>query len=275
MHRSVWLLAAVVAVTGVCLAAPALAGADTFSNPGAITIPASGTLGPANPYPSTINVSDLVGTITDVNVTLNGLSHTSIFDVGVLLVGPTGENVVLMNFAGTGGTSNVTLTFDDAAASSLPFIGPVTSGTWKPTNFRPNGVFPPPAPAPPYGSALSVFSDTDPNGTWSLYVQDFALLDVGSMAGGWSLDITTPGTEIGDLQDLVASMGIHHGIANALNAKLNAALAALAADDTAGACVAMQDFLDLVSAQSGKKLTEEQAEELTDAANAIREQLDC
>ena len=71
---------------------------------------------------------------------------------------------------------------------------------------------------------------------------------------------------IGDLRDLVASMDIHHGIANALDAKLRAALAALEADDTAGACDSLQAFLNQVSAQSGKKLTEEQAEELTDAA---------
>ena len=36
-----------------------------------------------------------------------------------------------------------------------------------------------------------------------------------------------------------------------------------------------RDFLNQVSAQTGKKLTEEQAEELTDAANEIRELLDC
>ena len=37
----------------------------------------------------------------------------------------------------------------------------------------------------------------------------------------------------------------------------------------------MQDFLNLVSAQSGKNLTEDQAEELTDAADEIRALLDC
>jgi hypothetical protein len=45
----------------------------------------------------------------------------------------------------------------------------------------------------------------------------------------------TPEQKISDLQDLVASMGIHHGITNALEHKLQNALDALAADDTAGA----------------------------------------
>lgn len=278
MHRFMRRGFALVLVAALaCLAAASQASAAVFSNPAPITIPDSGT---ADPYPSTINVSDLAGTITDVNVTLNGLSHTFIDDIGVLLVGPTGENVVLMQWTGSGNSPSSTLTFDDAAAASLPFIGPLPTGTYKPTCFNPLcalRVFSPPAPAqpPPYGSALSVVNDTDANGTWSLYVQDFLAGDVGSISGGWSLDITTPGTEIGDLQDLVASMGIHHGITNALESKLQHALDALAADDTAGACFWMQSFVDLVNAQTGKKISSDDAEQLIDAATEIRTQLDC
>src|SRR6266487_1038855 len=92
MQRSVWLLAAVFAVTSVCLAAPAPAGAATFSNSGTITIndgtancssPNQPSPGPskAAPYPSAITVSGLTGTVKDVNVTLTGLSHTFPDDV--------------------------------------------------------------------------------------------------------------------------------------------------------------------------------------------------
>ena len=93
----------------------------------------------------------------------------------------------------------------------------------------------------------------------------------------WSLDITaeTPAQKIADLQDLVASMGIHHGITNALESKLQNALDALAADDTAGACDWMQSFLNLVNAQTGKKISSGDAQQLTDAANDIRTQLGC
>jgi subtilisin-like proprotein convertase family protein len=70
------------------------AGATVFSNPTAIAIPAAPeTFGPANPYPSTISVSGLTGTIVDVNVTLNNLSHTCTGDIDVLLVGPGGQKV--------------------------------------------------------------------------------------------------------------------------------------------------------------------------------------
>ena len=289
MRRSVWLLAAVVAVTSVCLAAPALAGAATFSNSGTITIndgscSVGGSAAAATPYPSAITVSGLTGTVADVNVMLTGLSHTFPDDVDVLLVGPQGQSTILM--ADTGGNapvSGVNLTFDDAAATSLPDEAQIVSGTYKPTVGTPNGCpvpssFPAPAPAGPDGSSLSVFNGTDANGTWSLYVIDDSNQDVGSISGGWSLDITAgeaPEQKIADLRDLVAGLGIQHGIAKALDSKLQDALDALAVDDTAGACDSLQSFLNLVNGQTGKKLTSAQAQQLTDAANDIRTQLDC
>src|ERR1043166_2268688 len=115
------------------------------TNPSPITIPLVGT---ASPYPAIINVSGLSGPLTDLNVTINGLSHTFINDVGALLVGPGGQSLVL--FDGIGGiaaVSNVNLVFDDQASASLP-NGPFSSGTFKPTNLitNPPDVFPPPAP---------------------------------------------------------------------------------------------------------------------------------
>ncbi|HKB40772.1 MAG TPA: aldose epimerase family protein [Gemmataceae bacterium] len=80
---------------------------------------------------------------------------------------------------------------------------------------------------------------------------------------------------IADLQDLVASMHIQHGITNALNSKLQNALDALDSKDGAGACYWMQSFLDLVNAQTGKKISSGDAQQLTDAANDITQQLGC
>lgn len=174
------------------------ASATVFSNTGLITIP-SGP-GAATPYPSPIPVSGLSGTVTDVNVTISGLTHEFPDDVDILLVGPGGQNVVLM--ADTGGDPNifapgVTLTFDDAASGSLPDNAQIVSGTFKPTRGTILGGgnaltnFPAPAPVAPYGSVLSIFNTTSPNGTWNLYVADDSSGDSGSIATGWSLDITT------------------------------------------------------------------------------------
>ncbi|MFF2290439.1 hypothetical protein [Peribacillus butanolivorans] len=51
---------------------------------------------------------------------------------------------------------------------------PIVSGTYRPTNIGVSDVLTAPAPAPPYGSTLSVFDGTNPNGTWSLFVFDDA-----------------------------------------------------------------------------------------------------
>src|SRR5688572_15071338 len=47
-----------------------------FSNTTPIAIPASGTVGNASPYGSTINVSGITSTVTKVTVTLNQLTHS-------------------------------------------------------------------------------------------------------------------------------------------------------------------------------------------------------
>jgi len=117
------------------------------------------------------------------------------------LVGPTGQKAMIFSDVGGGNNpiNNVTVTLSDAAASSLPTAGLIVSGTYKPTNVEPgeNGEldsFPSPAPSGPYSAPLSQFTNLPPNGTWSLYVVDDTAGDQGSIAGGWSLTITTVAT---------------------------------------------------------------------------------
>src|SRR5262249_17491654 len=133
------------------------------------------------------------GTVSKVTVTLQGLSHTYPDDLDILLVGPTGQSVMLMSDAGQANDlNNVVLTFDDAAANSLPDSSQIPSGTYKPTNFAPaSDSLPAPAPAGPFGGALATFNGVDPNGTWSLYINDDANTDIGSLAQGWQLNVTT------------------------------------------------------------------------------------
>jgi subtilisin-like proprotein convertase family protein len=167
----------------------------SFSNPTPIIIPATGTGtstgAPSNPYPSTIDVSGITGTVSKVTVQLFNFNQTFPGDVDVLLAGPGGQKLLLMSDVG-GGTDavNVNLTFDDAAAA----IGAaVASGTFRPTNSGAGDSFPTPAPAGPYPDPqrLSVFNGLNPNGTWSLFVVDDAGGDMGNINGGWSLTLTT------------------------------------------------------------------------------------
>ncbi|MDE5412664.1 hypothetical protein [Alkalihalobacterium chitinilyticum] len=162
----------------------------TFSNTAPIAIPETGTAGPAAPYPSPIVVSGLTGPIIKVTVTFNNFSHTFPADIAAMLVGPRGQDTILMAQAGSGANiEDVTLTFDDDAAEPLPI--PIVSGTYQPTNNGISVPFPSPAPTPTTNDALSVYIGTDPNGTWELYINDQFLGDTGIMAGGWELHITT------------------------------------------------------------------------------------
>ncbi len=144
----------------------------------------------ASPYPSTITVSATAGTITKVTVQLKGLSHTQQNDLDILLVGPSGQTVVLMSDAGgNADASNADLTFDDAALVSLTTTAaPIPTGIYKPTNIGATDAFPAPAPAAAtYGTTLSVFNGTDATGTWNLYIVDDRAANPGTLSGGWNL----------------------------------------------------------------------------------------
>lgn len=150
--------------------------------------------------PSVIEVAGFEGTVGDVNLTLHGLSHEFPDDVDVLLVGPGGEAVGLMNDVGGGDdVIELEITFDDEASGFLADEDLLASGIVVPS-FGAEGAGTccgfqglAPAPPPPYESALSVFDGTDPNGEWSLYVYDDAAGDTGTLSGGWSLRIAPPG----------------------------------------------------------------------------------
>ncbi|MFM6252277.1 MAG: hypothetical protein ACKPEQ_24545, partial [Dolichospermum sp.] len=171
-------------------------GGNIFSNPNPISIDDEFS-GGTNPYPSTISVSGLSGNINNLKVTLNNVSHTWIGDVDLLLVGPTGAKSILMSDIGEAlSVSGVNLTFDTSATTLIDASNVGTSGSYKPNDIDINSdFFDSPAPVGPYNADLSVFNNTSGNGTWSLYAfDDFQFLDVGSIAGGWSLTIGTSST---------------------------------------------------------------------------------
>ena len=129
---------------------------------------------------------------------MRGLTSTSPGDLDLLLVGPGGQNAVIMSDVGGGGdVTNITLLLSDAAAA--PMTGAtLVSGTFKPTNLvglapEPD-TWPAPAPAASGLAALSVFNGfSNANGTWSLYVFDDTAGDVHTFASGWDLTITQAG----------------------------------------------------------------------------------
>jgi subtilisin-like proprotein convertase family protein len=180
----------------------------TFANGSAIAIPALDLVeefGPADPYPSTIAVSGFKkAKITDLNLMLRGFSHEFPRDVDVLLVAPGGRNVVVMGDVGGASQSpdaeNLTITLDDEAATPLSIADDValTNGSFQPLDNMgladgdaPNLTeFPAPAPAPSGDTGLVTFDGINPNGEWQLFVLDDVVGDAGSLADGWTLEIT-------------------------------------------------------------------------------------
>lgn len=179
--------------------------AVTFANTNYIAVPQFGAVdqvGAANPYPSTIDVSGVTGQVGKVTVTLSNLSHGYAHDLNALLVSPTGTNVLLLSHAADiSSATNVTLTFDATAESQLPEIGQLTTGAWRPTAYAPAVVFSNPAPAGPYSTLLGDLNGLNPNGKWLLYLLDDHTGDTGSIAGGWSISLTsvTPVNQLADV----------------------------------------------------------------------------
>ena len=193
--RVIITLAAALATMAVGASAAA---AKTFSNAGAITIP---DVDNATPYPSQVTVSGQKAPISDLNVKLNGFSHSYPDDVGVVLVAPGGQALLLMDCAGDStDAANVNLTIDDSAAAQITNAGSLISGTFKPTTHCPSlSSFIAPGPLTSYGNPgpglggtatlASSFNGITANGVWNLFVRDFGGPDSGQLAGGWALDI--------------------------------------------------------------------------------------
>jgi hypothetical protein len=164
--------------------------------------------GTGSPNPSTIVVSGAPPQLTSITLTLNGLSHLNPDDLDMILVGPTGANFLFWSDAGgTPDVSNATVTLDDAAATVLPDTTIIATGTFQPRNYG-TGDTPVLPQLPPYNNAAtagtatftSVFVNTDPNGTWSLYVSDDATGSTGTIAGGWSINIVASPVELMDFK---------------------------------------------------------------------------
>jgi hypothetical protein len=143
-----------------------------------------------------------------MRVTFYDLWHTAPDNMDILLVGPGGQEFVIMGDAGNGvpidPAAPITITLRDGFGPLLPDSAQLTTGQFEPTTWEtPVSNFPAPAPPGPYseaGSALGGsgtqtfagnFGATNSNGTWRLYVRDDAgtpLVVTGCMQSGWGIE---------------------------------------------------------------------------------------
>jgi uncharacterized delta-60 repeat protein/uncharacterized repeat protein (TIGR01451 family) len=165
---------------------------------------ATNSIAPGYGYPSLISVTGNPGLITSASVTLSNFGHSFPSDVDVVLEAPNGSNSILMSHCGGSFTvTNLTLTFNETALTSLPTDNLLTSGTYLPTTNSLEMPKLPPVPtnetvpvAPPqfpypYGANLSAFLGTSPNGNWSLWAICETEMDGGIISNGWILNLST------------------------------------------------------------------------------------
>lgn len=184
-------------------AAQSVAPISTIYNSTPIPIP---TLGPGSLYPSTIGIgTEVVGLdlASRMVVTIHNFSHTFPDDVTLILeqqIFPFHKVVLMSNCGGSTDVTNLTLTFDSAAPTSLPDTAALTSGTFRSTSYGVVPVLPAPAPVGPYES-LSALNGIFPINGWRLYAYDSASPDGGSIEG-WSIAVhSDPAGSIGVQED--------------------------------------------------------------------------
>jgi hypothetical protein len=94
----------------------------------------------------------------------------------------------------------------------------------------------------------------------------------------FTVKVKSPAEQTADLIGMVQKLPntkLDPGVRNALLVKLQAALAAINTQNKASACQPLQDFINLVKAQSGKKLDQASATSLINEATRIRTVLGC
>ena len=226
--RKLFLVVALVSLTA------GVASADVTQTSGAI-----GAIPDNNPGGITSDIMINLPTdevITDINITLNGLSHTWAGDIIATVTGPGGEEIDLIgrpggpgttvgdssNFGGAGDTPEpMDYMFVDGGADlsdfliglgsteglpgldGSPFVGMYNPETRVVTGPGPNDN------EIQQASLLDTFSGLTVNGTWTLTISDNANGDLGEI-GSWTLNITsTPIPEPGSLALLgISGLGL-------------------------------------------------------------------
>jgi hypothetical protein len=111
--------------------------------------------------------------------------------------------------------------------------------------------------------------------TWSLSPFDFGGPEISDMPFALLGTAETAATATQGLEETLAGFGLDHGTFTSLRAKLDVVLADIASGNSGGACNALADFINLTTAQVGKKLTADQATILINEATRIRGLLGC
>ena len=184
-------------------ASPIHLGGDVgFGSPTNVPIPESGQL---DPYPLELEIPPAAA-IQDISVEV-WLEHDRPADLELVLVGPSGHQVVLLNGAGGETPASTLMSFTADAETVLAPGDPLPSDDVRPASFGDLDL--PGFPQTP-STDLSGFDGTLAGGTWRLYVYD-AAAGAGGQLHEWGIHldlVTTPYPSelavagIGDVSDV-------------------------------------------------------------------------
>jgi subtilisin-like proprotein convertase family protein len=150
-----------------------------------VALPATGTSGNANPYPSNVVVSGAVG--APLSVRFLDFSHTFLSDLDFALVAPNDRALMLLSNQGGGAPAiHANVTFNDAGApyAGGPLAGDVTIRPLGGSGAGFGGTLP---GGLTFVNSLAELGVGNPNGTWRLFAVDVATGDRGQLADGWQL----------------------------------------------------------------------------------------
>ncbi len=119
----------------------------------------------------TVSVSGSSLPVQGVEVTVN-IAHSHVGDLRITLISPGGTQVQLLNRQGSNAQNLVNTVFDEYAAGAVPSGVSLSGGRYTPSQ------------------SLSSLFRTNPNGTWTLRVEDLAYGDVGTF-NSFSLRLIT------------------------------------------------------------------------------------
>lgn len=174
-------------LAGLASTSPTHAAVRTVTHPPAVVVPDAASTA------ATIDVSNLPGRITDVDVVLNNVVHTWPRDLDIYLQAPGSSQVVrLMSDAcGSNGTplTGAYLTIDDEAGTTMPTNAACPTGSYQPSDYEAAGDAVPAGTT--FAEKLSAFDGRGANGTWTLHASDDLGGFTGQLSGGFTLTITT------------------------------------------------------------------------------------
>jgi hypothetical protein len=180
--------------------------AEVVMEPKLVYIPATNYVtgaGPASRYPMTINVFGMPTNINRVSVTVTlwGLTHDRSADLSILLVSPSGKQIMLMSNVGwTNSVSHGILVFQAGLqppnqAEPLQPPGPspwpryLGASNYGQVEQMPRvGLDPPPVHSGVYSANLLDLQYDNPNGCWKLYIYDNVSGAKGHLDSSWELN---------------------------------------------------------------------------------------